>query len=113
MTRWPDSGPPGTLCMATKVAVAMNQTVMTPCRSRLRVYCHIILSSLLLHFLRFYPCLCVVGFCPETTTQHALDALINGIDPTAFIVADEGRVVMDDLLGRGEGLHAHLWIERG
>ncbi len=33
----PDSGSPGTLCMAKKVAVAMNQTVMTPCTSRLRV----------------------------------------------------------------------------
>jgi hypothetical protein len=29
------SGSPGTACMAAKVAVAMNQTVITPCTRRL------------------------------------------------------------------------------
>jgi hypothetical protein len=34
MARPPESGSPGTLCMARKVAVAMNQTVITPSTRR-------------------------------------------------------------------------------
>src|SRR5690554_5190969 len=110
MARWPDSGSPGTLCMATKVAVAMNQTVMTPCRSRLRVYCHIMLTSPLF-CLRLYPGIGEVALGAEDPTQYALDARVCGIYPAPFVITDESRILVDDLLRFRKGLHAHLLVQ--
>src|SRR5690606_4236830 len=110
MARWPDSGSPGTLCMATKVAGAMNQTVMTPCRRRLRVYCQISLTTPLFR-LRLYAGVGEVALAAAAPTQCALDPRVCGIYPAPFVITDESRILVDDLLRPRKGLHAHLLVQ--